>query len=718
MSLEALSPSLAAHPELDTWLRVEPDGSVSVFTGKAEIGQGLHHALARIVAEELSLPVDRVHVHAADTDRGPDEFITAGSLSLEQSGNALRHAAAEARLALLENAAEALGVHVSALELRDAAVRDPRSGAALDYAEIMDGRRFERRISGRAPTADPSGYRVLGKPGPNRDLVAKLRSGVFVHDLHPLGTLFGRVVRPPSADARLEALTAVDLERVRALPGVVSVLRDGSFLGVVAEREEQAVAAREALSQAAHWRREPLAGGTLGPDYAAFMDRQPRISQPVVDGAPLDRAPPPYREPADAARSLSARYARPFLMHGAVGPSAALAFEDEGRLTIWTHSQSIGPTRDAIAHALRREPATVRLLHRPGPGCYGHNGADDVALDAALLAAAVPGRPVLLQWTRADEHLWEPYGPAMLVDLRGALDRDGRIAGWSHEVTSFTHVTRPMFPESGPRLSASWLRDPPLPRPPVIPLMRPEIGEFRNATPYYDIPQPRIVRHLLTTQPLRTSSLRGLGAFANVFAIESFVDELAEAAGCDALEFRLRHLGDPRAREVLECAAARLGWSPRTKQQGLAFARYENQKAYAAVGVELRVDEADKIWLEHCVIAADAGQIVDPEGLAVQLEGGLVQAASWTLYEEVRVEAGRVTSTDWDGYPVLPFAEVPTVETHLVPRPGAPFLGAGEATQGPTPAAIGNALYRATGLRLRQTPFTPARVRAARRGAL
>jgi CO/xanthine dehydrogenase Mo-binding subunit len=714
VTLEALSASLAAHPDLDRWLRVEADGSVSAFTGKVEIGQGLLHALARIVAEELSLPVERVRVHAADTARGPDEFVTAGSMSLEQGGNALRHAAAEARLALLENAAEHLGVHVSTLEIEDGRVRDPASGNALDYAAVMRGRRFDRTISGSAPLVDPKAYRVLGRSGPNRDLVEKLRGGEFLHDLRPEGLLFGRVLRPPALDARVGA---IDLEVARRMDGVVAVVRDGSFVGVVAEREEQAIAAREALASSVEWvdRKDGDADTvSLGADYAAFMERQPRISHAVIERAAIDRPPERYRVPPGATKTLEARFARPFLLHGAIGPSAALALEESGRLQIWTHSQSIGPTRDAIAHALGRSPDTVRLMHRPGPGCYGHNGADDVALDAALLADAVPGRPVLLQWTREDEHLWEPYGPAMLVDMKAALDDEGRLAAWSHEVTSFTHVSRPIFPDSGPHLSATWLRDPPLPRPAVVPLMRTEIGEFRNATPYYEIPEIRVVRHLLTTQPLRTSSLRGLGAFVNVFAIESMMDELAEAAGRDPLEFRLRHLRDPRAREVLETAASKAGWSPRTRRQGIAFARYENQKAYAAVVVTVEVGEDDKIHLEHCVIAADAGEIVDPDGLASQLEGGVVQAASWTLFEELRVEDGRVRSVDWESYPTLPFAEVPTLETHLIPRPGTPFLGAGEATQGPTPAAIANAVFRATGLRLRQTPFTPERLRQAR----
>jgi CO/xanthine dehydrogenase Mo-binding subunit len=495
---------------------------------------------------------------------------------------------------------------------------------------------------------------------------------------------------------------------------VVAVVRNGSFLGLVAEREEQAVWARERLRDAATWAETPSLPADR--DLVDWMLEQPRESYAVVGGTAEDRAPEPHVPPANAAVSLQARYARPYLMHASIGPSAALAELRDGRLTVWTHSQGIGLARDAIAQVLEMPRDAVRLVHADGAGCYGHNGADDAALDAALLARAVPGRPVMLQWMRDDEHCWEPYGPAMVVDLRGSLDASGNVIDWSHEVTSQTHVGRPIPGQTGSRLLAAWHLDPPHERPAPKPRFGLEIGIHRNAHPGYAFARTRVVKHLVRSEPLRTSSLRGLGAFANVFAIESFMDELAHAARIDPVDFRLRHLEDERARAVVRAAAETAGWPGETgsgRALGLAYGRYTNSKTYAAVAVDLAVDDAGAIRLKRAVIAADAGQVIDPQGLANQLEGGFVQAASWTLFEEVRFDSTRVRSRDWDGYPILGFADVPEVETVLLDRPEHRPLGAGEATQGPTPAAIANAVFRATGRRPRRTPFTPARVRAA-----
>ncbi len=705
--------SLADNPELDTWIRVEADDTVVVRSGKAELGQGLRSALARIAAEELDIGIERVRVEMADTGAGPDEFLTAGSLSLEQSGNAVRIAAAQVRQLLLEAAAERLGIHIAKLRVAEGRVWEAGSERSVGFSRLWEGRRFDQRISRDVVPKDARHYRIVGRPGPRIDLRDKVMGGAFVHDMTLPGMVFGRVLRPPSLEARL---LRVDERTVRTLPGVIAVVRDGSFLGVVAEREEQAERAREALAAGAEWRVPSPSVPDLESDAAleAFLRGQPVVSHPVVGGAPADRTPDPPAEPRGAAVTFSARYLRPFLLHASIGPSAAVALEDAGRLTIWTHSQGVSPTRDAIAQGLGRPRDAVRLVHRDGPGCYGHNGADDAAFDAALFAQAVPGRPVKLQWTREDENRWEPLGPAMLVDLRASLDGNGRVIDWNHEVRSFDHVARPLPPNGAAQLSASWLRGAPLPRPPVTPWMRSEIGEYRNATPYYRWSRTRIVRHLITAQPLRTSALRSLGAFANVFAIESAVDELAAAVGIDPVAFRLRDLADPRARAVIEAAAARIGWSE-TPGCGLAFARYENDKAYAAVAVEVTVDSDGEIRLRRAVIAADAGQIVDPSGLANQLEGGFLQAASWTLREAVRFRTGMTASLDWEQYPILGFSGLPEIDVCLLDRPGEAYLGAGEAAAGPTAAAIANAVFRTSGLRLRATPFTPDRLQQAQR---
>ena len=407
-------------------------------------------------------------------------------------------------------------------------------------------------------------------------------------------------------------------------------------------------------------------------------------------------------------------------MHGSLAPSAALAHLADGVLTVWTHSQGIYPLRAAIAEALDLDPESVHVVHAPGAGCYGHNGSDDAALEAALIACALPGRPVLLKWSREDEHAWEPYSPAMRVELCAHLDRGGDVGYWSHETYSDTHVVRSRPGLAGSQAGkflAPRYRANPVPEPAPAPNLTTNGGIHRNATPPYAFPETRIVKHLVHDLPLRVSALRTLGAYANVFAAESFMDELAHAAGADPLDYRRRHLEDARTRAVLDAAADRFGWTARPAAtgvgtgHGIAVARYKNMKSYCAVAVEVDVGDDANVVLRRTVIAVDAGEIVDPDGLAAQLEGGFVQAASWTLLEAVAWDRDGITSRDWDSYPILRFDEIPEIETVLVDRPGEPFLGAGEASCGPTGAAIANAVFDATGLRARRLPLTPQALR-------
>jgi CO/xanthine dehydrogenase Mo-binding subunit len=386
---------------------------------------------------------------------------------------------------------------------------------------------------------------------------------------------------------------------------------------------------------------------------------------------------------------------------------------EAGKLTVWSHTQGVFLLQKSLAQVLELSPDAVEVIHAEGAGCYGHNGADDVALDAALLARAVPGRPVSLKWSRADEHGWEPYGPAMALNLQASLDDDGRIVDWNHDVWSYPHTARPRpgtERESG--LLASWHLERPFARPQPRNLLGTHFGGYRNADPLYNFPRRRVVSHFVPNSPLRTSALRSLGAYANVFAIESCMDELAAAAGIDPVEFRLQHLADERAKAVIEAAAEKANWQRRERPsgnghgQGIAFAQYKNVQCYTAVVVDLHIDEASgEIQLERAIIAADAGQIVNPDGLSNQLEGGFVQAASWTLAEAVNFDETSILSQDWDSYPVLRFSAVPIIETVLINRPNLPFLGAGEASQNPTPAAIANAIFDAIGVRLYQLPL-------------
>jgi CO/xanthine dehydrogenase Mo-binding subunit len=526
------------------------------------------------------------------------------------------------------------------------------------------------------------------------------------------------VLRPPHAGARLRA---VDAAALRAIAGV-HLVREGSFLAVAASDEYLAVRAAARAASAIDW---DTGDGLAAGDVFAALRTNPRVSLAVIDGTPVDGPLPPLAPPpADARVSLQAVYERGYQMHAAIGPSAAMALLRAGNLSVWTHSQGIYPLRDSLAETLGMEVARVRVQHVPGAGCYGHNGADDVALDAALVARALPGRHVLLKWSRADEHAWEPYGSAMAVAVSGSIDAAGQVRGWSLDGYSDTHLGRPRpgAPGVGPSrlLATRWLADAP-PRREPAPNRGTHSGIHRNADPYYAFGARRIVKHLVRGLPHRTSALRTLGGFMNVFAIECFLDELAHGAGLDPLALRLSHLRDVRAREVLERAARAIGWQAGVRRagagvgrgQGLAFARYKNRQAYVAVAVELSVDETARVQLERAVIAADAGHIIDADGLAAQMEGGFLQAASWTLYEAVRYDAGGIASRDWDSYPILRFDNVPRIEVVTAARPDAPPLGAGEAACGPAGAAIANAVFAASGLRVRRLPLTPDALRAA-----
>lgn len=717
MTEPSLPQGLQSNPQVDDWIAIDAGHTITVRTGKVELGQGILTALAAIAAEELDVPLHCIRVQAADSARRPHEFMTVGSMSVETSGACLRLAAAHARRLLLERAAEQLGSEPGALVVREGVIR-ARDGRCTDYWQLQAGRPFASPVSMQARPKPPHLHQVVGKPMRRIDIDGIVfGERPFVHDLTRPGMLHARVVRSDNPRAALEQ---VELAEVRALEGVVHVLRDGSFLGVAAEREEQAVFAAERLRQLARFS-DPCG---LPPRARLNELLRQRLvgSYPLRQGMPVSEPVPPLEQPNDAAHTLRASYSRPYLMHASIGPSAALARYVAGKLEVHCATQGVDFLAGVLAQVLGISVADVRVIHCVGAGCYGHNGSDDAALDAALLARAVPGRYVMLKWSRADEHTCEPYGPPMCIDVQASLDAAGRVIAYNHDVYSCTHIGR-AFPGArscallaGQQLAAA------LPAPNPRPFLVPEGGLHRNAWPLYQLPALRVVKHLAQSFGPRTSSLRSLGAFGNVFAIESMFDELASTAGRDPVAFRCAHLADPRAVAVIEAGAARAGFhrpkvasdDRRPRGRGMGFACYENHKAYAAVFVELEVDLAHyEIHLLRAVIAADAGQIIDPDGLENQLEGGFIQAASWTLKEAVGFDTQRITSCDWLSYPILRFDEVPPVELVLLDQPDQPSRGAGEASVGPTPAAIANALFDACGIRLRDTPFTSERVRAA-----
>jgi nicotinate dehydrogenase subunit B len=695
--------SLKGAPFLDSWIRIDAGGSITAFTGKAELGQGFKTAFQQIAAEELDVPFESLKVVTADTRLTANEGYTSGSHSMQDSGTAIQNAAAQVRELLLAEAARRLDLPVENFRTENGAVISP-DGRRFAYGDLVAADMLHVQAQPKSKLKDPATFKVMGQPIPRVDIPAKVTgAAAYVQDMRLAGMVHARIVRPPSYGAQL---TDCDTSAIEKLPGVVKVIRDGNFLAVVAAKEFWAVKAMKALSAAAIWKE--TAGLPKQDDLLHVL-----TSLPSQDSTIFQQSNPS----AVGQKTIEANYTRPYQAHGSIGPSCAVAQWVDGAMTVWTHTQGVYPDRQGIAEMLRMPPASVRLIHVEGSGCYGHNGADDAAADAALIARALPGTPVRVQWMREQEHSWEPFGPAMVTKLKASLDGNGAIADWNFEVWSNTHSMRPGG--AGSMLAAQHMAQSfAVPAPKPLPL--PEGGGDRNAIPIYTFPNAHVVHHFIPAMPLRISAMRSLGAYHNVFSIESFMDELAVAAGADPVEFRLKHLDDPRGREVIEKAAQGFGWlkgqqAPQDRGFGFAFARYKNLAAYCAIATEVEVNrETGRPRLVRAVAAVDSGQVVNPDGLINQIEGAIVQSMSWTLYESVTFDDTRITSIDWQTYPILRFNSVPeNIEVHIINRPGKPFLGSGETGQGPAAASIANAIADATGKRLRDLPLTRKRIKDA-----
>ena len=685
--------TLSKFPDLDAWIRIAPDGRVTVFTGKAELGTGIKTAIAQLAADELDVALADVNLITADTGLTPNEGVTAGSQTLEQSGTAVANAAANVRLLLAEAAAARWGVPATDLFTRDGAVLDGR-GRRLPYADLAATTSLSVRARDNVPRKRVAARRLIGHAVPRVDLPAKLTGqAAYVHDMRLPGMVHARVLRGPASGTRAR----LDLSAIGREPGVARVIRLGNFAAIVGPREWPLERALHAAARGGSQPTPPARFPGALPDALLAMRGESRTI--------ADQRDDPAARPV---RRLSARYDRPYLMHGAVGPSCAVALFRDGQMTVWTHSQGVEPLRQSLAELLAMPPERIRCVHREGAGCYGHNGADDVAGDAALVARAMPGVPVRLQWSREQEHGWEPLGPAMLAQLDAALDASGRIVDWRHQVWSNTHSTRP---SAAGDLLAGQEMVPPFRATPPKPIPQPNGGGDRNAIPLYRFRNQQVVSHFLPDMPIRVSALRGLGAHLNIFALESFMDELAAASGQDPVAFRLAHLDDPRAAAVIRRVAERFGWSryraAPNRGRGFAFARYKNHGAYLAVARDVeRVPDEERLIVHRAVAAVDSGETVNPDGIRNQVEGGIVQSLSWTAFEAAGHDGTRRTDYDWSTYPILRFGDAPrTVTVEIIDRPGTPFLGTGECAQGPTAAALANGLATATGVRLRSLPL-------------
>jgi nicotinate dehydrogenase subunit B len=702
MNAPLLPSALSKHPRLGQWLDIGPDGRVHAYSGKVEIGQGIAHALRLIVAEELRLEPGQVVMVRASTARSPDESVTSGSLSIQHSGAALRCAAAHLREECRSRFAERQGVPVEAVTIDKGIFQIEGTGSRAGYAQLLDAAML-------AGSIEPLHARSNGTRRPR--LGAERRVDIeqkvfgqfeYLQDRVLPDMCFGQVFRPTTLLAQVNEPAAARLaQELAQLEGVIKVTRDGLLIGVLAQEEHVLAKAAKKIDAADLWHGavEVPGPGAIG----AWLKAQPLDTTVILDQQPQSAGVAP-------AQTFRAEFERPYLHHASIGLSCAIAQWNGDALQVWSHSQAIFNLRRDLALAFGMPLDCVTVSHWEGAGCYGHNGADDVAFDAAWLARQSAGRPVRIQWTRHAEMANAPMGAAMTVAVEAAVDASGRMVSWQQDVWGQGHGTRPGRGET-PALLGAWQTA--HPSPVTMAVNQPPAsggGSDRNAVPPYTIANIQVRNHRVLAMPLRVSALRALGAHLNVMAAESMMDDVAVSLGRDPLEFRLAHLDDPRGRAVLEEVARLAGWGatpsgvPEGFGRGIGFARYKNTSAYCAVVADLVVE--DKIKLKKLYIAADLGLVIHPDGARNQIEGGAVQAASWTVCEAADIGPDGIRSDDWESYPIFRFSDVPEVETVLIDRPECASLGAGECSAGPTAAAIANAIRDAIGVRIRAMPFT------------
>lgn len=690
--------------EVDAFFAVNADGTVTLFCGKVDLGTGLRIAIPQMVAEELGIAVSRIRLVEGDTALTPDQGPTAGSTGIMRGGVQIRQAAATARQALIAMASQRMGMAASELDAVDGTVRPKAGGAGIGFGELIGEKRFGVKLDARAPLRDPARYAIVGKPLKRPDLPAKATGRhLYMHDFKVEGMLHGRVIRPASVGARIET---VDESSIRGM-GSARVIRINDFLAVVAEDEWDAVRASRALKVS--WSKTEQLVGDAGVE--AWMRAGPFVADEVL----LKRGDA-AAELTAAGKRIESTYYWPVQSHASMGPSCAVADLREGRAMVWSASQATHRLRVTLARLMQLPQDSVRVVYLDGAGCYGMNGHDDAAADAALLSRAA-GRPVRVQWSREDELGWDPKGPPQLLEIEGALSPQGGIGAWRTQMWL-------------PRATASL---------PNVPLLGPQDAGIaqpmgistglisQNGNPPYAAPHVEVSVHWIKDAPLRPSNIRAPGKVANCFAVESFTDELAAVAGRDAAEFRLAGLSDPRGIEVLKRTVALLDWKPRPSPvmakdrrrgawlsgRGMAYMHYKGNETYVAVAMEVDVAPATgAVRVKRLACAHDCGLVINADAVRAQIEGNLLQTLSRTLHEEVKFDRSSVKSTNWASYPIMTFPEVPELLIDVIDRPLEPPLGAGEAAATPVPAALGNAIFDATGIRLRTVPFTRERVMA------
>ncbi|MBM1107289.1 xanthine dehydrogenase family protein molybdopterin-binding subunit [Aurantibacter crassamenti] len=683
--------SLKREININAWIKILENGRVQVLSGKVELGQGIRTAIRQVAAEELDMNIENVDVLLAETGVTPNEGYTGASASIQNSAMSVRYAAATARIELLELASKKLGVTIEELQLYNGRVTQKGTNKVLTYSDILEGVQFEKEVAIPIQLKKKTDYRYVGKAIPRTDIEKMVKGEVtYIHDLRFPEMVHARVIRPAGYDSKLLQIDTSGLKE--AVSGVLKTVVNGSFVAVITEREYQAVKAERFLKNNTKW-----SSATPLPESENQFEHIKKIANPPEN----IRNDGDFDNVTKSVKTIKSRYNKPYIMHGSMGPACGIAMYDGEILHIWSHSQGIYPLRDAIASMLNMEVEKIHIKSAPGAGCYGHSTADDAATDAALLAFEYPKKHIRVQWSRNDDQKWDPYGPAIITEFEASLDEKGKINSWKSDVWTDSHSTRPNK-DTGTILAARYLE-----KPFHMKSRGYLAGGHRNADPYYNIPNMQLNAHYYEG-PLRVSSLRSLGSFANIFAVESFMDELAEKAGKDPLNFRLEHTDDQRAIAVITKIQTLTESQTTIENEGIGygFMRYKNTDAYAAVAAKVAINSDNgvvsviKLWA-----AIDVGEVINLDGIINQIEGGMIQATSWTLKEQVTFNASEITSTDWNTYPILRYSEIPEVEVAIIDRPNEPVYGAGEVPMPPTSAAIANAVFKASGKRVYDLPI-------------
>ena len=701
-------PSVKNYNKILDWLVFDEDNKIKINSGKIDIGQHISSTLSLICSKITGVKYEQIEVINLDTDFSPNEGKTASSLSASHSGTAIKAASIVLKNKFVEYALEQFEVELNQIELDNGIAKKKGTNDTISYWDFAKTDEFKNLIIDEI--VEENKYKIFKKIE-NQSIelktIHKIVSGKykFVHDLKFNKMIHARIIRPPNYFSEFIKIDNKALDKINRLN--IKIIVKGSFIAILSNDEFLVTKYLDILKTAIKWntKRSLSSQGTF-----SLINESEKDTLLVKNGgeAVFDKVPK-IKEFSKHSSFItkSSTYKRPYLMHGSIGPSAACAIFKDGKFTIYTHSQGIYDLKISIAKALKTTSDSINLKYRPGSGCYGHNGADDAAFEAAFLAKEYPNQHILLKWTREDEHCWEPYGSASINKLTSTLNDKGRILYWSHEVYSDTYMTRPSEKELYNFLSYKLINND-FKKRKSKPKTAAHMGIHRNLDPLYNFKEKRLVKNLVHGLPLRTSALRTLGAFSNVTALESFLNELALVTNIDPFDFRINHLTDKRGIDVLLDLKSQMSKDKQKSNhhRGIGFSRYKNLAAYCAVGIELQVTDDVDIKLIKAWISIDAGEIAYKDGIKYQAEGGLIQASSWCLYEDVKYDAYEIISKDWSKYKIIGFDNIPKIKTNVINRKGFPYLGVGEAVAGPCGGAISNALHAALGQRIKTMPFT------------